>query len=233
MDKRWPFFVYNANMQRPPSKIFPSILSADFGRLQEEVRLLEKSGADGIHIDIMDGHFVPNLTLGPKAVLAIRKATNLFLDVHLMMYNPFDYIERFVEAGADGITFHFEATEDIEDTLEFIQRCGKKGGIAFRPDTSFSMVRDWIPVADMVLLMTVEPGFGGQPFLSDVVEKIELTRQEADRLGVPLDIEVDGGIDPKSALLCKEAGANVFVSGHYLFSKKDRAQAIAHLRRSI
>lgn len=227
--------------------VYPSILSGDFGRLAEEARRLETAGADAIHIDIMDGHFVPNLTLGPKAVEAINRATSLFLDVHLMIYNPFDYIEAFVKAGADRVTFHFEATEDVEETLEFIRRCGVQAGLAFRPETSFSMIPKYLTKCDLVLLMTVSPGFGGQKFMPEVEEKIRLVRDYCDRLGIrqggisaksgidpktlaPFNIQVDGGINQETAIQCVEAGANVLVSGNYLFHQKDLAKAIESLR---
>jgi ribulose-phosphate 3-epimerase len=221
-------------------KIFPSILSGDFGRLADEAKRLEQAGADGIHIDIMDGHFVPNLTLGPKAVAAIRKSTRLFLDVHIMIYNPFDFVEAFVQAGADQITFHFEATEDVDDTLAFIRRCGKKAGLAFRPETSFSMIPKYLPYCDMVLLMTVSPGFGGQKFMPEMVDKIKMTREYCDKYGVrqggtakqlpPFDIQVDGGINKETAGICRAAGANILVSGHYLFEQSDMKKAIESLR---
>lgn len=228
-------------------RIEPSILSGDFGRLADEAKRLEDAGADGIHIDIMDGHFVPNLTLGPKATSAINRATSLFLDVHLMIYNPFDYIEQFIQAGADRITFHFEATEDVDDTISFIRKCGKKAGLAFRPETSFSMVQKYTPNVDLVLLMTVSPGFGGQKFMPEMLEKIRLTREycEMSRIrqgGIipqdglkaqslpPFDIQVDGGINQETARQCVEAGANVLVSGSYLFMQPDLKAAIASLR---
>ena len=231
-------------------QVFPSILSGDFGRLADEAKKLEQAGADGIHIDIMDGHFVPNLTLGPRAVAAINKATPLFLDVHIMIYNPFDYIEAFAEAGADRITFHFEATEDVEDTLAFIRRCGKKAGLAFRPETSFSMVPKYLEKCDLVLLMTVSPGFGGQKFMPEVIEKIQLTREYCDRhrirqggivseQGIPLesmppfDIQVDGGINQETARECIQAGANVLVSGNYLFTQPEMAKAIRGLKNAV
>jgi ribulose-phosphate 3-epimerase len=237
-------------MKISPVQIFPSILSGDFGRLADEARRLEEAGADGIHVDIMDGHFVPNLTLGPKALGAIRKATSLFLDVHLMLYNPFDYIEAFVEMGADRLTFHFEATEDVEDTLLFIRKCGKKAGLAFRPETSFSMIPKYLIQCDMVLLMTVSPGFGGQEFLPEVLEKVQLTRACCDRGGIrqggivaagkvnpqsmpPFDIQVDGGINLKTAPRCVAAGANVLVSGTYLYQQPSLSQAIQQLRRCL
>ncbi len=211
-------------------QVCPSILSGDFGRLAEEAKRLEKAGADGIHIDIMDGHFVPNLTLGPKAVAAINQATPIFLDVHIMIYNPFDYIEAFVKAGADRITFHFEATEDVDDTIAFIKKCGKQAGLAFRPETSFSMVPKYLDKCDLILLMTVSPGFGGQQFMPEVVEKIQLAREMCDKSGTKLDIQVDGGINQETAKICAKAGANVFVSGEYLFSQPDLAKAIEGMK---
>jgi ribulose-phosphate 3-epimerase len=236
-------------MEKSSVQIFPSILSGDFGRLAEEAKRLEQAGADGIHIDIMDGHFVPNLTLGPRAVGAINRATKLFLDIHLMIYNPFDYIEAFVQEGADRITFHFEATEDVSDTLSFIRRCGKKAGLAFRPETSFSMIPKYLDQCDMVLLMTVSPGFGGQKFMPEVLEKIKLTREACDRNGIrqggivaksgmrpeslpPFDIQVDGGIIPETAGECVKAGANVLVSGNYLYQQPNLSQGIQSLRNS-
>jgi ribulose-phosphate 3-epimerase len=237
-------------MQKIPIQICPSILSGDFGRLADEARRLEQAGADAIHIDIMDGHFVPNLTLGPRAVAAIDKATPLFLDVHIMIYNPFDYVESFIQAGGDRITFHFEATEDVEDTLAFIRRCGKKAGLAFRPETSFSMIPKYLDKCDLILLMTVSPGFGGQKFMPEVIEKIKLTREYCDRHGIrqggitskpglhsealpPFDIQVDGGINKETAEICVASGANVLVSGNYLFSEPDMRQGIQRLRNNL
>lgn len=225
-------------------RIEPSLLSADFGSLADEAKRLEDAGADAIHIDIMDGHFVPNLTLGPRAVAAVNRSTSLFLDVHLMIYNPYDYVEAFIQSGADRITFHFEATEDVEDTLEFIRRCGKKAGLSFRPETSFSMIPKFLHFCDLVLLMTVNPGFGGQSFMPKVVEKIKLTRDYCDQHRIraggvvapqnselpPFDIQVDGGINLETGRECVRAGANVLVSGNHLFSQPDLKKAIAALR---
>ena len=212
-------------------RVEPSILSGDFGHLADEAKRIERSGADAIHIDIMDGHFVPNLTLGPRAVAAINRATPLFLDVHLMIYNPFDFIEEFAKAGADRITFHFEATEDVEETLNFIRTCGKKAGLAFRPETSFSMIPKYVGLCDLVLLMTVNPGFGGQPFMPEVLEKIELLRKYCEQHKInPFDIQVDGGINAETAKLCVQAGANVLVSGNYLFTQPDLKRAVELLR---
>lgn len=214
-------------------QIYPSILSGDFGCLAKEAKRIEEAGADAIHVDIMDGHFVPNLTLGPRAVAAIKRATSLFLDVHAMIYNPYDYVEAFVQAGADRITFHFEATEDVEDTIDFIHRCGKKAGLAFRPETSFSMIPKYIGKCDLILLMTVSPGFGGQKFMPEVLEKIRLTRELCEKSKVKQDIQVDGGINLETGKQCCEAGANIFVSGEFLFAQNDLKQAIANLRRSL
>ena len=183
----------------------------------------------------MDGHFVPNLTLGPQAVAAIKRSTNLFLDVHIMIYNPYDYIERLVASGADRITFHFEATEDIEETLEFIHKCNIQAGLAFCPETSESLIVKYLDKIDLLLLMTVHPGFGGQEFIQDVLKKIEFTRSLCDKLNItrngnPLKIQVDGGINQDTAKLCIEAGADVLVAGSYLFKSKDMKSAIQSLR---
>lgn len=225
-------------------KVCPSILAGDFGHLADEAKRIEDSGANAIHIDVMDGHFVPNLTLGPQVVAAINRATSLTLDVHLMMYNPYDYIERFVEAGADQLTIHFEATEEITETLRYIRTCGIKAGLAYSPKTSMSLIPKYLDQCDQILLMTVEPGFGGQPFMPEVLEKIRFTRQVCDQLSLryggvvaekekhlpPFDIQVDGGINLETARQCIEAGANVLVAGSYLFKVADMSKAVRELR---
>jgi ribulose-phosphate 3-epimerase len=208
-------------------KVAPSILSGDFGMLAEEARRIERAGADAIHIDIMDGHFVPNLTLGPRAVAAINRATSLYLDVHIMIYNPFDYIERFVASGADCITFHFEATEEVEETLAYIRSCGIHAGLAFSPETSETFIPKYLMKCDKILIMTVDPGFGGQKFMSKVLKKVRFTRDLSDPSFL---IQVDGGIDQETAPLCIKAGANSLVSGTYLFNAPEMSEAIHLLK---
>lgn len=213
-------------------KVAPSILAGDFGYLADAAKRIADSGADAIHLDIMDGHFVPNITMGPQAVAAVNRATDLFLDVHLMIYNPFDYVERFVAAGADRITFHLEATEDVQDTLDFIKRCNIQAGLAFNPETSMSLIPKYLDRCDMVLLMTVHPGFGGQEFIPKVLEKIKFTRDVCTKLNIPMEIEVDGGINPETAKKCIENGANILVAGTYVFESKDMHEAVQKLRNA-
>jgi len=216
-------------------KIAPSIFAADFGKLADEAKRAEESGADLIHVDIMDGHFVPNLSLSPRALAAINRATPIFLDVHIMVYNPFDYIERLVESGADRITFHLEASEHIEETIDYIHKSGIKAGLAISPDTSASLLLNYLDKLDLVLIMTVHPGFGGQAFIPEALEKVRFVREFCDKHNIggekgSFEIQVDGGVDDKTAPLCIEAGANNLVSGSYLYKPGNMAERIQTLR---
>ena len=215
-------------MKKAPIRICPSVLAADFAQLAKEVQRAEAAGADCLHIDIMDGHFVRNLSMGPAIVAAINRSTNLPLHVHLMMYNPFDYVERFVEAGADILSFHFEATEDIEETLLFIRRCNAQAGLAVNPETPVSFLPRFLPLLDAIVVMSVHPGFGGQEFIPETVEKIQELRHYVGDL--PISIAVDGGITLETARLCARAGATTLVAGTSLFSAPDMAKAIAMMR---
>jgi ribulose-phosphate 3-epimerase len=210
--------------------IAPSILSADFGRLAEEVRDVEAGGADYIHVDVMDGHFVPNITLGPLIVKAVRASTRLPLDVHLMIDNPERYIDDFVRAGADYITVHAEASRHLHRTIQRIKEHGIKAGVALNPHTPLEIIKHVIPEVDLVLLMTVNPGFGGQSFIPAVLDKIRELRLLADKYKPELEIEVDGGIQPETARACREAGANVLVAGSGIYDQPNRRKAIADIR---
>lgn len=211
-------------------KIAPSILSADFARLGEEIKDVERGGADYIHVDVMDGHFVPNITIGPLIVDAIRPVTKLPLDVHLMIENPDQYIEAFAKAGANYITVHVEASRHLHRTIQLIKSTGVKAGVVLNPATPVESLKHIIEEVDMVLLMSVNPGFGGQKFISSVVPKIRQVKELADALNPELEIEVDGGVNEETAKLCIEAGANVLVAGSAVFNKEDRGAAIASLR---
>ncbi|WP_147532045.1 ribulose-phosphate 3-epimerase [Bacillus marasmi] len=211
-------------------KIAPSILSADFAKLGEEIKDVERGGADYIHVDVMDGHFVPNITIGPLIVEAIRPVTKLPLDVHLMIENPDQYIEAFAKAGADYLTVHVEACRHLHRTLGYIKSFGVKAGVVLNPATPVEMIQHVLEDVDMVLFMTVNPGFGGQKFIPSVLPKIKQLREMIDAKGLDIEIEVDGGVNAETARLCVEAGATVLVAGSAVYNQADRAKAIAEIR---
>ncbi|OGR83474.1 MAG: ribulose-phosphate 3-epimerase [Elusimicrobia bacterium RIFCSPLOWO2_01_FULL_64_13] len=213
--------------------IAPSILSADFSNLAGEIREIETAGADWIHVDVMDGHFVPNLTIGPVVVDSIRGATVLPLDVHLMITDPEKYAPAFAEAGADSLTFHCEAAADPVKTLRFFRSLKKGVGVSLRPRTPVEKVLPLLPELDLVLVMTVEPGFGGQKFMPDMLPKVAAVRKEALAKGLKIRIEVDGGINPETAALAVREGADVLVAGNSIFGDRDRKRSLAAIRNSI
>ncbi len=213
--------------------IAPSLLSADFGRLAEEIRAAEEAGADLHHVDVMDGRFVPNITIGPPVVAAVRKCAALPLDVHLMIVEPERYIEPFAEAGADIITIHAEATPHLQRAVSRIREMGKKAGVALNPSTSLSSVEWILQDVDMVLIMSVNPGFGGQAFLPSSLGKIELLRSQLKRAKLDVDIQVDGGIKADNVGDVVAAGANVIVSGSGIFGTPDYKETIGRMRRNI
>lgn len=212
-------------------KIAPSILSADFSRLGEEVKRVEEAGADWIHIDVMDGNFVPNITIGPDVVKAIRKHCSLPFDVHLMIIRPERYLDRFVEAGSDYITVHVEATERPADVIEEIHRLRKRAGLSLNPGTPFSEVKPYMDLIDLLLIMTVNPGFGGQSFMFEVVPKIREASEYKERRGLEVEIAVDGGINTETAGIAISAGADVLVAGSSLFSADSMAGEIKKWRQ--
>ena len=212
-------------------KIAPSILSADFSRLGDEIRAVEAAGADYIHIDVMDGHFVPNITIGPLIVDAVRKITTLPLDVHLMIENPDLYILDFAAAGADIIVVHAEATSHLHRSIQLIKSLGKKAGVSLNPATPLNVLDYVIDDLDLVLLMTVNPGFGGQSFIEACLPKIHALRALLDRRGSEAELEVDGGVKPSNIAKISHAGANVFVAGSAVFGASDYASTIAEMKR--
>ena len=213
-------------------KISPSILSSDYGNLSSELKRMEACGADMLHIDVMDGHFVPNITLGAPIVKCIRKSSTLPFDVHLMISDPYKYIPDFVNAGSDIITFHAEADSDIEKTIDLILASGKKAGLSVKPKTPVEAVYPYLDKLSMVLVMTVEPGFGGQSFMEDMMPKVSAVRSEIDRRGLDVDIQVDGGINKDTISIAAKAGANVFVAGSAVFKSENPQETIALLKNN-
>lgn len=210
--------------------ISPSILASDFSRLAEEVKSIETAGADLVHIDVMDGKFVPNITLGAPVIKCLKGKTTLPFDVHLMIEDPIRYIDDFVKAGADIITFHIEAAKDIKATIDKIKEAGCKPAISIKPDTPAEVVFPYLNELYMVLVMTVEPGFGGQSFMPETMPKVKAIREEANKRNIDLRIQVDGGIDDKTVTEATRNGADVLVAGSYVFKAQDRSDPIKTLR---
>jgi ribulose-phosphate 3-epimerase len=224
----------NHNSKMPSSvRVAPSILSADLGRLAEEVREVEAAGADWIHVDVMDGRFVPNMTFGPDIVRAVRRATTLPIDVHLMVVEPERIVDAFADAGADTLTVQLEASVHLQRTLDHVRKLGKRAGVALNPHTPEDALRYVLGDLDLVLVMTVNPGFGAQSFLPATVSKIERVRAMIDASGHAIDLEVDGGIAAATAATVVKAGARVLVAGHAVFGQSDRRAALNALRDSI
>lgn len=213
--------------------IAPSILSADFANLAKEVGAVEKAGADWLHVDVMDGHFVPNITIGPVVVECLRKVTKLPLDVHLMIENADKYIAEFIKAGADYVTVHQEAIDDLEHTVTSIKKLGAKAGVSINPETPVETLIDILPHLDMVLVMTVNPGFGGQKFIESGIEKIQKLKQWRTERKLSFLIEVDGGINETTAPIASKAGCDVFVAGSAIFKAQDYNSAIQKIRAKI
>ena len=213
-------------------KIAPSILAADFSKLGQEVKDVENAGADWIHIDVMDGHFVPNITMGPIVVDALRPLTQLPLDVHLMIENADQYIEAFAKAGADIITVHVEACSHLHRTIQLIRSFGVKPGVVLNPHTPIETIQHVLEDIDVVLFMTVNPGFGGQKFIHSVVPKVAALKKIIDEQGLDIEIEIDGGINAETIIPCAEAGATVFVAGSAIYNEEDRTAALTRIKRA-
>ena len=213
-------------------KIAPSILSANFANLEQQIKLVEKGGADWIHLDIMDGHFVPNITFGPMVVKTISNITNLPLDAHLMIQNPDKYLEDFQKAGTNRLTVHVEACIHLHRTIQRIKELGMKAGVSLNPSTPISTVKEILPIIDQVLVMTVNPGFGGQKFIKSTLRKVKDISVMIKETSKKIELEVDGGVDESNAAALAKAGVTVLVAGYSIFSKRNISQAVKNIRRA-
>jgi ribulose-phosphate 3-epimerase len=219
--------------EHKPVEVLPSILSADFRNLQQEIQLAQQAGADRIHCDVMDGHFVPNITFGPLVIAAARKSTDLPLDVHLMISEPDRYVDAFCEAGANVLTVHAEICPDLERTIARIHEHGVRAGVCVNPDKPVSLFLPYLASIDQVLIMTVYAGFGGQKFIPETMEKVQAVRDRARLQGLDVDIQVDGGVTHETAPVCVRHGANVLVAGSYVFNAQDYAARIDAIRQAV